>query len=183
MPINKICKLTEDVQNGHYIFINFKYFVQMKTILSTFLVIIALVSCNCQKPATESNIAESNKTKITQEMLILRYEALSRGFYRLIEIQNKQVSYTKNRDTKAEVFEISDEKWNELINLFSKLDKHGMKDLKDPSQARFYDGAPIANLSIIEGENTYKSVDFDGGNPPAEIKDLVNKIIEIAEQK
>lgn len=155
----------------------------MKTILSTFLVVIALVSCNCQKAATENNIAETNNTKTAQEMPILKYEALSRGYYRLIEIQNKEVSFTKSRDVKPEVSKISDENWNQLINLFAKLDEEGMKDLKDPSQARFYDGAPIANLSVVDGDTTYKSVDFDGGNPPSEIKELVELMISIADKK
>ncbi len=45
MTINKICKPTEGVQNGHYIFLNLKYFVQMKkTILLISLFLTSFIN-------------------------------------------------------------------------------------------------------------------------------------------
>lgn len=44
MPINKTFKPTEDVQNGHYIFLNLKYFVQMKECIILFLFLININS-------------------------------------------------------------------------------------------------------------------------------------------
>jgi hypothetical protein len=44
-----------------------------------------------------------------------------------------------------------------------------LKDLKIPTEKRFYDGAAIANLKIIyKGVNETPS--FDHGSPPYEIK-------------
>ena len=54
---------------------------------------------------------------------------------------------------------------------------------KDPSQKRFYDGAPIANLSVTYQSKTYQTTDFDHGTPPVEIEKLVNKILSLVKEK
>ncbi|MDK2771345.1 MAG: hypothetical protein KYX68_03820, partial [Flavobacterium sp.] len=65
----------------------------------------------------------------------------------------------------------------------SKVDKEGLQNLKAPTEKRFYDGAAIAHFRVIEGDKTYESCAFDGGFPPAEIKEIVDKIIEVSEKK
>lgn len=156
----------------------------MKTLFSTFLVIVALVSCNCQKATTEkSNLTSKETMKNSQETPVLEYEATSRGFFQKISIQNNKAIVISGRDTKPVAFDISNEDLNQLTELFNKVDKEGLKDLKDPTQKRFYDGAPIAKFRIIEGNTTYETVDFDGGFPPTEIKELVEKVIEVSQKK
>lgn len=156
----------------------------MKTILYTFLAIVALVSCNCQKATTtSSNLTASETMKLAQEMPILEYEAMSRGFYQKIRIENNKAILTSGINTKPIGFDISDEDLSKLATLYAKVDKEGLKNLKDPTQKRFYDGAPIANFKIIDGEKTYQTVDFDGGFPPAEIKEIVEKVIEVTQKQ
>ncbi len=77
---------------------------------------------------------------------------------------------------------ISDADWNELLALYQSVNKEGLKDLKAPTEKRFYDGAPMANFSVITKEMTYRSATFDGGYPPAEIEKIVNKIIAIGDK-
>lgn len=156
----------------------------MKTLFYIFIAIVALVSCNCQKATTEkSNLATTETMKQTQEMPILEYEAMSRGFYQKIRIENNKAILTSGRDTKSIAFDISNEDLLKLQELYLKVDKQGLKDLKDPTQKRFYDGAPIANFKIIDGEKTYQTVDFDGGFPPSEIKEIVEKVIEVTQKQ
>lgn len=62
MPINKICKSTEDVQNGHYIFLILKYFVQMKKII-VLLIVIAIASCNNKSTENETNDTKAVKAQ------------------------------------------------------------------------------------------------------------------------
>jgi hypothetical protein len=156
----------------------------MKTLFSTFLIIAVLVSCNCQKAATnKSNLKANEAMKQTQEMPVLEYEAMSRGFYQKISIENNKVIVTSGRDSKPIGFDISEDDLNQLVELYDKVDKEGLKDLKDPTQKRFYDGAPIAKFRIIEGDVTYETTDFDGGFPPAEIKEIVEKVIQVSQKK
>jgi hypothetical protein len=55
--------------------------------------------------------------------------------------------------------------------------------LKDPTQKRFYDGAAIADLKVRYQDKNYETVNFDHGFPPAEIENLVNKIVALADEK
>lgn len=156
----------------------------MKTLFSTFLVIVALVSCNCQKATTEkSNLTSTETMKQSQETPVLEYEAMSRGYFKKITISGNVATVISVLDGKPETKTISNEDLAELKTLFEKVDKEGLKDLKDPTQKRFYDGAPIAKFRVIEGENVYETVDFDGGIPPTEIKEIVEKVIEISQKK
>ncbi len=156
----------------------------MKVLFYTFLAIVMLVSCNCQKATTEkSNLTETTYMKQVQEMPVLEYEALSRGYYHKIIIEKNKAIVTSGRNSKPIAFDISDEDLAKLNELFSKVDKKGLKDLKDPTQKRFYDGAPIAHFKVIDGDEIYQSCEFDGGFPPAEIKEIVEKVIEVTQKE
>ena len=156
----------------------------MKALLYTFLAVVALVSCNCQKATTEkSSLATTENMKLTQEMPVLEYEAMSRGFFQKITIENNKAIVTSGRDSKPIAFDISNEDLVILAKLYAEVDKEGLKDLKDPTQKRFYDGAPIAHFKIVDGDKTYQTVDFDGGFPPEEIKEIVEKVIEVSQKK
>ena len=157
----------------------------MKTLFYTFLGIVALVSCNCQKATTsQSNLVSNNQTmKQSQELPILEYEEMSRGIYRKIVIENNRAILTAGRNSKPIAFDISEEDFAILAKLYVAVNKEELKDLKDPTQKRFYDGAPIAHFKIVEGDKEYQTVDFDGGFPPAEIKEIVEKVIEVTQKE
>lgn len=156
----------------------------MKTLFSTFLVLIAMVSCNCQKATTsQSNLISNEIMKQTQEIPVLEYEAMSRGFYQKITIEKNKAMVISGRGAKPIAFDITSEDLVNLAELYSKVDKEGLQNLKAPTEKRFYDGAAIAHFRVIEGDKTYESCAFDGGLPPAEIKEIVDKIIEVSEKK
>ena len=156
----------------------------MKTLFSTLLVLVAMVSCNCQKATTsQSNLTSNETMKQTQEIPVLEYEALTRGSYHKITIENNKVMVILGRGAKPIAFDITSEDLVNLAELYSKVDKEGLQNLKAPTEKRFYDGAAIAHFRVIEGDKTYESCAFDGGFPPAEIKEIVDKIIEVSEKK
>jgi hypothetical protein len=70
-----------------------------------------------------------------------------------------------------------------LIALFEKTNLEAFPDLKDPTQKRFYDGAAIAGLKVRYQDKNYETKNFDHGNPPVEIENLVNKIVALADEK
>ena len=156
----------------------------MKTLFYTFIGIVALESCNCQKVTTEkSNLVTTETMKQSQEAPVLEYEEMSRGIYRKIVIEKNRAVLTAGRDSKPIAFDISEEDFEILAKLYAAVNKEGLKDLKDPTQKRFYDGAPIAHFKIVEGDKEYQTVDFDGGFPPAEIKEIVEKVIEVTQKE
>jgi hypothetical protein len=115
---------------------------------------------------------------------IIEYVANTRGFYQKITIENKLVTVSNDRNatTKKDSTKISDTDWKVLVEQFEELNLEDLKDLKIPTEKRFYDGAAIANLKIIYKGVTYETPSFDHGSPPYEIKKLVNKINSFAKQ-
>lgn len=160
----------------------------MKTLLFTLLAMVTLVSCNCQKTATnESSLAAKESTMTaSQNIPILEYEAMTRSNRKKIKIENGQIfieeetrgKQTLNDNPNIKVLSTNDLK--ELASLYSRIDKANLENLEAPSKAHQYDGAPIANFSIKVGEKYYRTPSFDGGNPPAEIAEIVNKMIALA---
>jgi len=139
-------------------------------ILSTFILVLLMA-----KGCTNSELKKES------ENISFEYEANTRGSYKKIIAKQDTVYTIKTRDGKAIEKTLSKSDWNSLLNLLSKVDATKIAALKAPSEKRFYDGAMIAELKVIYKDKTYESSNFDHGNPPAEIKDLVNKIIEVSD--
>lgn len=154
----------------------------MRVITFLAAILVTFTSCNCQKKAAEKNNVSAENTMKQETMPILEYEANTRGFYNKISVANQMMSVISVRDGKPTETKISDADWAELIALYKTVNKEGLKDLKAPSEARFYDGAAMANLRVITKETTFESATFDAGNPPAEIEKIVNKLIAIADK-
>jgi len=159
--------------------------------LLTFLIalFITITSCNCQKATTnESNLlaAKENNTNMNQEsnVPVMIYEANSRGYFIKLKVENRKIYISKDRN--ASNFKtsnaISDKDWDEISKLALAVDLNSVKDLKWPTEKRFYDGATHANITFIKNEVEYPANGFDGGFPPTEIEVLVNKIVELGEK-
>lgn len=127
----------------------------------------------------------SNEAKQDIASATIEYVANTRGFYQKIIIEKQMVTITEDRTGKEKVepTKISDADWKELIDLFQEVSLDEIKDLKSPTEKRFYDGAAIANLKITYQGTTYTAASFDHGFPPFEIKRLVNKINSFSKQQ
>lgn len=112
----------------------------------------------------------------------LIYTANTRGFFQEISIENHIASIKNDRKGEAVQIKISDADWKELVQIFQEVNLEEIKDLKSPTEKRFYDGAAIANLKINYEGKSYESQSFDHGFPPYEIKKLVTKINSFAKQ-
>jgi len=138
-------------------------------ILSTFILVLLMA-----KGCTNSELKKES------ENISFEYEANTRGNY-LKRIVKQDTFYAiKNRGGDLVEKTLSKTDWNSILGLLSKVEIAKIPDLKAPSEARFYDGAMMANLKVIYKDKTYETPTFDHGNPPAEIKDLVNKILEVS---
>ena len=124
------------------------------------------------------------ETKQDINTAVLEYVANTRGFYQKITIEKQMltISHDRSGKEKTEATKISDTDWKSLVALFEDINLDEIKNLKSPTEKRFYDGAAIANLKITYKGNTYESTSFDHGFPPYEIKKLVNKINSFAKK-
>lgn len=116
---------------------------------------------------------------------VIEYTANTRGYFQKITIKDQMVTISKDRDGKDKpvATKISDSDWKDLINSFSDINLEELKDLKAPTEKRFYDGAAMANLRITYKEKQYDSQTFDHGTPPVEIEKFVNKIVSLAKEE
>lgn len=112
---------------------------------------------------------------------ILQYDAHTRGYHLKVIITNQTATISQGRtpENPSEQIKISDKDWNDLVSYFEKINLDKLSDLQDPSQKRFYDGAAIAELKVRYRDKNYETVAFDHKNPPAEIKELVDKIVSL----
>lgn len=121
-----------------------------------------------------------SKQNIETAQLI--YTANTRGFHQEITVEKHYASVKNDRKGKTVQTKISDADWKELVSLFQEINLEEIKDLKSPTEKRFYDGAAIANLKINYEGKSYESQSFDHGFPPYEIKKIVTKINSFAKQ-
>jgi len=141
----------------------------MKILSLLLLTIFIGTSCSSQKTA------DMTSTQI-------EYSAMSRGLYKKIMVQNKTVSIINGKNTEAVESKISDAKWKQIAAEFSKVNLESIPTLKAPSEKRFYDGAAIANLKVVQNQKTYETKGFDNGNPPKEIEKLVNLLLDFTKE-
>jgi hypothetical protein len=141
----------------------------MRTISLLLLVLFIGTGCSSQK-----------KTDMTGTQI--EYTAISRGLYKRIVVKDQKVAVTNGRDTEAIVSEIDNTKWNKIVTEFEKINLDSLSALKAPTEKRFYDGAAIGNLKIIQNPKTYETKGFDNGFPPKKIEKLVNLLTDFAKK-
>lgn len=141
----------------------------MRLLSLLLLTIFIGTSCSSQK---------SSDMTATQ----IEYSAMSRGLYKKIIVQNKTVSVTNGRNTEAVESKIDDAKWKQIVAEFSKINLESIPTLKGPTEKRFYDGAAIGNLKIIQNQKIYETPGFDNGYPPKEIEKLVNLLVSFTKE-
>ncbi|HEU4496835.1 MAG TPA: hypothetical protein VFR70_07260 [Flavobacterium sp.] len=142
----------------------------MKIAAAAFMLILLFA-----KGCTDSEVKKESKN------ISFEYEAHTRGSYKKVLAKQDTVFTIASRNGKPVQKKLSEKDWNALLAIASKVDAEKLKDLKAPSEKRFHDGAMIATLKVIYKDKTYESAAFDHGNPPAEIKDLVNKILQVSD--
>ncbi|MBO9583138.1 MAG: hypothetical protein J7574_03160 [Flavobacterium sp.] len=123
-----------------------------------------------------------SQKKANMKSTQIEYSALSRGYYKVITVQDKSVLVVKERNAQAVKSIIDDAKWNKIVDAFSKVNLEGLSTLKAPTDKRTYDGAAIGNLKIVKDGKTYETPGFDNGFPPKEIEKLVNLLVDFSKE-
>jgi len=151
----------------------------MKKILSLIAltaVIVVITSCSSAKNTSSALQKES-------EGLLFEYTAITRGSYKSVVVTPTQITTAKNRDKQDSVTKkLTADEWKAVYDYYKAIkDVNTIRDLEAPSKKHQYDGALAATLTINVADQVYNSSTFDHGNPPAEIKPLVDKIIALSD--
>jgi hypothetical protein len=140
--------------------------------------LILLFFVGCKPIKTDVNNYQN------KDIPVIKYEANARNFYLNIKVENQELYVSRSRDAKdyQEKITISDADWKEIVMLTKAVDLAKVKDLKWPTEKRFYDGAAHANVTFVSNEVAYAAKGFDHGFPPVEVEKLVNKILKLTEK-
>jgi hypothetical protein len=167
----------------------------MKTIVFVFLSVFLTKSCQPKKESVATaQVIETTKMVENSDAMITNnvqtatkaeYEALSRGSFCKIVFQDNQIMVYKDRNNAntGDVIKISQAEILEILDLLKAINLNELPNLKAPSEARTYDGAAHANLTITSNGKVYVGNGFDAGNPPAAIKKIVSKLVSYSEKK
>ena len=137
----------------------------MKSLFTVFFVIFLSKGCSQEQDLSDVKIV---------------YGANNRTFHRTIFIEKKSFSVVFKRDTKPVLIALTEEQWQEIGNLYAKIDLKTYNDLEGATMEYAYDGKPHANMSIEVKGKTYATKGFDHTIPPVQIKefvDYINKLV------
>lgn len=139
---------------------------------------ILLFFVGCKPTKTDVNNHQN------KDIPVIKYEANARNLFLNIKVENQMLFVSRSRDAKdyQEKISISEADWKEIVMLTKGVDLAKVKDLKWPTEKRFYDGAAHANITFISNGVEYPANGFDHGFPPVEIEKLVNKILKLTEK-
>ena len=138
----------------------------MKTIYSFILIILA---SGC--PQEDIKLAS------------VQYEAISRGLFYKTQIVEGQITVQRTRsETDIEKIACKSADWKQLKAIVAEIDPTLIGELKAPSAKSHYDAAAIASLTVQVDGKTYTSNSFDHGNPPKELKPLVDYVLQLSEK-
>lgn len=133
----------------------------------------------------DQNVSQNMTHSLTvqqHEVQYIIYEASTRGSFFQVKINKELIQKTKDRSLqKITSKKCSKEEWGSFLSAIHKIQLEKINTLTVPSDKRASDAALHAKLKIITKTNTYTSVGFDHGNPPEEIKQLVNTILSLSE--
>ncbi|REG89529.1 META domain-containing protein [Winogradskyella sediminis] len=128
------------------------------------------------KKSATSNDSDTYKTAV-------KYKTLTRGAFDFILISKDEILISTDQNLQTiTTHGIAPSDWAVLKTLIEAVNLETLQKLKPPSQNYQFDGSPQATLTIQIGDIEYPSIAFDHGNPPKEIKPLVNKVLSIKEK-
>lgn len=115
----------------------------------------------------------------TKSKTIMVYEAVTRGSSMQIKLIGNQVYYTDNVSNKE--INISNNEIEIIEKELSSIKLSKLHKLKAPSSKSHTDAALQATLTITYKSKSYQSAIFDHGNPPIEIKKLIDLLFKYTE--
>ncbi len=113
-------------------------------------------------------------------MLNIHYEARTRGSSKELKVLGNKLEYVFNQQKKSII--LTSENQKEITSVLNTIVLNKMNSFKSPSSKRSGDRALHATLKIKKQGKEYVSVTFDDGNPPTELKSLVDMLMSFIEK-
>lgn len=123
----------------------------------------------------------SNKQEPNMKFKVV-YKAQTRGSNLEYTIDNKNIkAITNGYDGKNGKIALRSDDKKEIKALINIIHLVNIKNLTPPTQHSAMDRAMITEVHISKNGKEYESTTFDHGNPPVELKPLIDKILALIE--
>ncbi len=133
---------------------------------------------------TKTGAAANNATQKETSYVSFEYSAITRGSFKKVIVKQDSIISATGRDMQgATAKKLSSADWNTLLAMLKKINLQNLPNVEVPSKKHQFDGALGATLQIITQGTAYQTPTFDHGNPPAEVKDLTDKILALSDLK
>src|SRR3954462_14209426 len=149
---------------------------------------ITLMACHTPAPTTvSSSTTETTKSeKVSSDIKQIEFRTGSRGYNKRITLTTDSVTLIVNssRDddpSRNSKTVLKAEEWNKLIASLEGVDIRQLDKLKSPTMKRAVDAADGSTLTIISDKESSHS--FDGLDPDAQLKKLLDVILEIVKDR
>ena len=157
-------------------------------IITIILSTIVLNACGGTKEAavvkqeSEAKAVKENSIPVSvqDESLRIEYTAITRGAYKYLEVIDEKINVKRSHSDKGTNIDCLKDQWSKIVFLSNKVSLENLSKLEAPSKASHYDGALAATLKVTKDGKTYETSTFDHGNPPKEIKPLVDYILSLS---
>lgn len=124
----------------------------------------------------------SNRDAMIMDITEIRYTAATRGYYYQVQVSPMVMQIRMDRNTAEElVYRVDAENWDALLALIEDIDLKKLESLKGITELQAVDRSAYATLRVFTTDKQFQSTPFDHGNPPEEIKPLVDALLELAE--
>ena len=125
----------------------------------------------------------SQKDRNIMDITEITYSASTRGYFYQVMVMPTMMQVRMDRKSEdGQVYPIEIEDWDVLLNLIEAIELKKMDDIEPSTSWQEVDRAPMAGLVVKTIEKKFKSPGFDHGNPPDEIRPLVEALLELAER-
>ncbi|WP_299526351.1 hypothetical protein [uncultured Lutibacter sp.] len=119
-------------------------------------------------------IFHSCKAQTNLETMIVNYNAATRGSSIKYEVTSSKLYY-KDIENTIET-KTTSKFWEEITTIVEQINLSEIENFNPPTSDRNVDAALHATLSITIGNQIYESQTFDHGNPPEELKSLIETL-------
>ena len=125
----------------------------------------------------------SQKDRNIMDITEITYSASTRGYFYQVMVMPTMMKVRMDRKSEdGQVYPIEIEDWDVLLSLIEAIELKKIDDIEPTTSWQEVDRAPMAGLVVKTMEKKFKSPGFDHGNPPDEIRPLVEALLELAEK-
>lgn len=96
----------------------------------------------------------------------------TRGMQQFLHISRDSIEVKIN--DKISHYRTTKTQWQNILKTFQKVKLNNITKLKRPASKSSYDGALIAQLSVVTNLKEYNSISFDHDAPPADLIKIIN---------